>query len=116
MNWVQYKDPVSHMCLVGTIIASWSLAQDVAGSSPPWVNVFHYHTIFGKKLLNNRLAHPSLGLPHPGKSWIRHSLPPSCYPVKVGQVGRTVEMSKNISLSPGQTISDFNRKFLDGLT
>ena len=34
MNWAQFKDPVSHMCLAGTVVASWSLTQEVAGSSP----------------------------------------------------------------------------------
>ena len=31
MNWAQFKDPVSHMCLAGTVAASWSLTQEVAG-------------------------------------------------------------------------------------
>ena len=31
MNWPQFKDPVSHMCLAGTMVASWSLTQEVAG-------------------------------------------------------------------------------------
>ena len=34
MNWAQFKDPVSHMCLAGTVVASWSLTQKVPGSSP----------------------------------------------------------------------------------
>ena len=34
MNLVQFKDPVSHMCLAGTVVASWYLTQEVAGSSP----------------------------------------------------------------------------------
>ena len=34
MNWGQFKDPVSHMCLGGTVIASWSLTQEVVGLSP----------------------------------------------------------------------------------
>ena len=34
MNWAQYKDPVSHMCLAGTVVASWSLTQEMAGSNP----------------------------------------------------------------------------------
>ena len=33
MNWDQLKDPVSHMCLVGAVVASWSLTHEVAGSS-----------------------------------------------------------------------------------
>ena len=34
MNWTQFKEPVSHMCLVGTVVGSWCLKQQVAGSSP----------------------------------------------------------------------------------
>ena len=31
LNWAQFKDPVSNMCLAGTVVASWSLTQKVAG-------------------------------------------------------------------------------------
>ena len=34
MNWAAFKDPVSHMCLTGDVVASWSLTQEVVGSSP----------------------------------------------------------------------------------
>ena len=34
MNWDQLKDPVCHMCLTGAVVASWSLTQEAAGSSP----------------------------------------------------------------------------------
>ena len=34
MNWNQFKDPVSNLCLAGAVVASWSLTQEVAGSSP----------------------------------------------------------------------------------
>ena len=34
MNLGQFKDHVSHMCLAGAVVASWSLAPEVAGSSP----------------------------------------------------------------------------------
>ena len=34
MNWAQFKDPFSHMYLAGTVLSSWSLTQEVAGSSP----------------------------------------------------------------------------------
>ena len=34
MNWSQFKDPISHMCLAGAVVASWSLTQEVAGLSP----------------------------------------------------------------------------------
>ena len=29
MNLEQFKDPVSHMCLGGTVVASWSFTQEV---------------------------------------------------------------------------------------
>ena len=31
MNWTQFKDSVSHMCLAGTVVASWSPTEEVAG-------------------------------------------------------------------------------------
>ena len=34
MIWAQFKDPVSHMCLAGTVVAFCSLTQEVGGSSP----------------------------------------------------------------------------------
>ena len=34
MNWTQFKDHVSHVCLAGTVVVFWSLTQEVAGSSP----------------------------------------------------------------------------------
>ena len=34
MNWAQFKDPASYMCLAGAVVASWSLTQQVAGSNP----------------------------------------------------------------------------------
>ena len=34
MNWAQFKDPFSHMCLSGAEVACWSLMQELAGSSP----------------------------------------------------------------------------------
>ena len=30
MNWAQFKDLVSHMCLAGAVLASWSLTQELA--------------------------------------------------------------------------------------
>ena len=38
----QFKDPVSHMCLDGTAVASWFLTQEVPGSYPLTVmtNIF----------------------------------------------------------------------------
>ena len=34
MNWGQFKDLVSHMCLAGAVLACWSLTQEVAVLSP----------------------------------------------------------------------------------
>ena len=34
MNCSQFKDPVSDMYVVGTVVASWSLTQEVAGLGP----------------------------------------------------------------------------------
>ena len=31
MNCSQFKDPVSNTCLVGTVVASWSVTQEVTG-------------------------------------------------------------------------------------
>ena len=33
MNWAQFKDPVSHMCLAGTVVACWFGTQEVEGSN-----------------------------------------------------------------------------------
>ena len=30
MNWAQFKDPISNMCLAGAVVVSWSLTQEVA--------------------------------------------------------------------------------------
>ena len=34
MNWGQYIDPGSHMCLDGAVVASWYLTQKLASSKP----------------------------------------------------------------------------------
>ena len=34
MNWGQFKDSVSHLCLAAAVVASWSLTQEVAGLNP----------------------------------------------------------------------------------
>ena len=34
MNWDECKDPVSHVCIAGDVVASWSLSQSLTGSSP----------------------------------------------------------------------------------
>ena len=34
MNWGQFKDPVSHMCIASTVVVCWSLTQEVVGLGP----------------------------------------------------------------------------------
>ena len=34
MNWAQVRDLVSHICLAGTVVASWPLTRKAAGLSP----------------------------------------------------------------------------------
>ena len=34
MNLGKFKDPISYMCLAGTVVASWFLTWEVAGSNP----------------------------------------------------------------------------------
>ena len=48
MNWVQFKDPVSHMCLAGTAVESWSLALEVVGSNPSTAMTNVFVTEFSK--------------------------------------------------------------------
>ena len=47
MNWAQFKDYVSHMCLAGAAVASWSLTQEMAGLNPFTVmtNIFSLITV-----------------------------------------------------------------------
>ena len=60
MNWAQFKDSVSHMCLAGSEVASYSLTQEVAGLSP-----FTAMTIILSLNLLNSVKHlgktPTLG-------------------------------------------------------
>ena len=43
-DWTQFKDPVSPTCLAGTVVVSWSLTQEVAGSNNPSkiYNIFYH--------------------------------------------------------------------------
>ena len=34
MHWAQFIDPVSHMCLAGAVVASQTVTEEMAGSSP----------------------------------------------------------------------------------
>ena len=44
MNWAEFKDPLSHVCLAGDVVASWSLTQEMAGLSPFTIitNIFEF--------------------------------------------------------------------------
>ena len=33
MNWGQFKDPVSHLCVAGAVVPSWSVTLVAAGSN-----------------------------------------------------------------------------------
>ena len=65
MNWAQFNDPISH---TGTVVACWSLTQEVAGSSP--FNIINFFVTefaaFSEKHLGktpmNVLVLPTVGL------------------------------------------------------
>ena len=46
MNWVQFRDPLCYLCLAGAVVASWSLTQEVAGSSNLFQNIIIFVTEF----------------------------------------------------------------------
>ena len=46
INWAQFKDPLCYLHLAGTVVESWSLTQEVAGSN----NFFKKYTIFLSQL------------------------------------------------------------------
>ena len=48
MNWSEFKDPVSLLCLAGAVVTSWSLTQEVAGSSPFTVTTNIFVTEFAE--------------------------------------------------------------------
>ena len=45
MNWDQFKDSAFYMFLAGTVVATWSIRQEVAGSSPFTVTNIYFHGI-----------------------------------------------------------------------
>ena len=54
MNWSQFEDPVSHMCLAGTVVTSWSLTQEMADSNPFIVMTNIIDTEFAEFITWNR--------------------------------------------------------------
>ena len=52
MNWYQFKDPGTYMCLAGAVVASWSVKQEVWGSSPFTVMTSIFVTEFAEFIEN----------------------------------------------------------------
>ena len=46
MNWAQFKDPLCYLCLLGTVVASWTLTQEVAG----WQGFDPFYSFFVTEL------------------------------------------------------------------
>ena len=53
MKWAQFKDPVSHVCLAGAVVASWSLTQEVVGLIPFTVMTNIFVTEFAEFIEKN---------------------------------------------------------------
>ena len=53
MSWAQFEDPISHMCLASTVVASWSLTQEVAGLIPYTVMTNIFVTEFSETFRKN---------------------------------------------------------------
>ena len=54
MNWAEFKDPVSHVCLAGTVVACCFVIQEEAGSNTQILqNSFRKNSIKpGSKILS----------------------------------------------------------------
>ena len=59
MNWAQFKDPVSQLCLAGTVVASYTRGGWVASLSPftakPNIFVTKFST-FSKNIRENSIV------------------------------------------------------------
>ena len=60
MNWAEFKDPVSHMCLVGAVVPYWFLTQDVTGSSPFNDNFLSLNSAASVKIFRIKLSNESI--------------------------------------------------------
>ena len=60
-----FKDPMSHMSLAGTVVASSSLTQVVAGSSPFTVMTNIFVTEFNETFRKNSIALKIINVLHP---------------------------------------------------
>ena len=56
MNWAQYKDPVSHMRIADTVVASWSLTQELSGSNHFTVTTNIFVTEFNELNSNSNVT------------------------------------------------------------
>ena len=58
MNWAQFKDPVSHMCLAGAVVACWFITQETGGSNTPFYKniVYRFYRFFTINLGKTRLG------------------------------------------------------------
>ena len=64
MNRGQFKDPVSHMCLAGAMVASWPLLQEMAGSSPLYCNDKYIYCLGQGNVFTGVLSvHRGIGFP-----------------------------------------------------
>ena len=58
MNWGQFKDPLCYLCLIGPVVAPWSLTPDVAGSNNPFnliINIFVAEFSECSKIIDGKL-------------------------------------------------------------
>ena len=62
MNWAQFKDPMSHMCLAGTMVAFWSFTQEVIGSKPFNDNYFCHWIHWKSFRKNSNVLYNNLGI------------------------------------------------------
>ena len=69
-----FKYPVSHMCLAGAVVASWSLTQEVAGSNPFTV-MLSISANSLKAFREDSIGSDSLNCPTPMKNY---NIKPNC--------------------------------------
>ena len=73
MNWAQFKDPVSAMCLAGTVVISWALTEKVVGSSSFTVMTKYYsansvtkiichYSEFSETFKNSNIQYPTTSI------------------------------------------------------
>ena len=58
MNWAQFKDPTLFGVFAGTVVASWSFTQEVAGLSPFTV-MTNFYQIQWKHLGKTQIFYPN---------------------------------------------------------